>query len=511
MGLFDAYDPNTYAPGADQSGLIDRILASVAAAPTNAGAGFPALPVNANAAMPAAPAPPPTAPQNAPIAVGDYQMPRIGSGFLPDYPQHDPHTGETVAPMQQAAQPAALAAPAPSSSIGDNLMTGFQNFQHGHNIVGSIVAAITGKRNDPLAEAQKQQQAQLQLQHAALVNAGLSPQEATIAVLNPDAGKALIAQKFGPQTVTSLGHGYIADKSGKVTRAYTPEQNDNFVTVQTGEDGLGKKTFSKMNKATGEMTPIANASGGDAGGGIGLGDMTKTGMEYLATIPPAQRGTVQAMLDGRLAPPGSFALSKPYWQNMIAAANNIDPTFDATSWSGRVAGVKDFSAGKSAEMVRSANQTLHHVGSLLDSMDALNNGNYPLINRIGNAASEASGSGAQGSFRTNAHAVAEELSKVFKGSNLSDAEIHAWEANLHENMSPEQQRTQVAKLKELLTGSLHALEEKRIAAIGPIAAEKAGPIIKGDAQRVMDRIDQWTKGDKSAAGALPTGWTVKVN
>jgi hypothetical protein len=232
--------------------------------------------------------------------------------------------------------------------------------------------------------------------------------------------------------------------------------------------------------------------------------MELTGKDYLASLPKAQANLVQQMVEGTIAPPSSFALAKPYWTNMLAAAKNYDPTFDATAWGGRVAGAKDFSAGKSAEMVRSANQTLHHVGSLLDSFDALNNGNYPLINRIGNAAAEATGSGAQGSFRTNAHAVAEELSKVFKGSNLSDAEIHAWEQNLHENMSPEQQRTQVAKLGELLRGSLQALEEKRTNSMGPIAAEKAGPLIKEEGQRVLQRIDGWIRQGSATTGATPS-------
>jgi hypothetical protein len=136
-------------------------------------------------------------------------------------------------------------------------------------------------------------------------------------------------------------------------------------------------------------------------------------------------------------------------------------------------------------------------------MDALKNGDYPLFNRIGNAAAEATGSGAQGSFRTNAHAVAEELSKVFKGSNLSDAEIHAWEQNLHENMSPEQQRTQVAKLGELLRGSLSALEEKRLNSIGPVAVEKQGPLIKEEGQRVLERIEKWTRKNGAADTAAP--------
>jgi hypothetical protein len=108
------------------------------------------------------------------------------------------------------------------------------------------------------------------------------------------------------------------------------------------------------------------------------------------------------------------------------------------------------------------------------------------------------------------------MSKVFKGANLSDSEIRHWEQNLSENMSPEQQKAQIAKLSELLHGSLQALEEKRVAAIGPMAAEKADPVIKPEGQKVLERIDSWLKGNGGsqaapASGGLPSGWSVKVH
>lgn len=501
MGLFDAYDPAAYEPA--QGGLIDRILANYAAAPTNAGPGFPASPMDAQA----------SAPQNAPIAVGDYQMPRIGSGFDLPAGQLDPQTGEHViqpaaAPVQQ---PAALAAPAPSPDLGDHLKAAWQSMRHGGGLIGGISGLVTGQRDDPQADYQAQQQQLLRQQYQALVAAGVPHQQAVIAVLNPEAGKAIVTQQFGPQTLTALGQGYVADRNGRVSRAYTPEQNDSFSIVQTGQDGLGNKTFSKMNKATGETTPIAGAPGADANSS-GLGDTSKTGAAYLATLPPDVAGRVKAMVEGRQPPPGSLAMSRPYWQNMMAAANAYDPTFDATNWSGRVASVKDFSAGKSAEMVRSANQTLHHVNALLDSADDLHNGNYPSLNWVGNKFNEATGGGEPGAFRTNAHAVAEEMSKVFKGANMSDAEIHAWEENLSPNMSPAQQRAQIKKLSELLHGSLDALEEKRVGGMGQMAADKAGPLIKPEGQAVLKRIDAWLKsGDAAgASGTAPTGvkWSV---
>jgi hypothetical protein len=484
MGI---YDSSNYAPVGNGSWL-DGLLHSLGVQPST---GFPASPTDAQASAPQSAAP--QAQQNAPIAIGDYSMPRIGGGFLSDYPQHDPQTGETIQPANTA--------PAPQPAATNPLLkaaTALHSIAQG----GSLYGAVTGQFDDPKSV----QRQDAQKQFAALVSLGFSPQAAQIGATDPEARKVMIAQKLGPQTLTSLGQGYVADKNGKVTRAYTPEQNDAF-ELKTIKDALGNETAVKINKSTGDVTPVANPG---ANANAGLGDTSKTGAEYLATLDPAMAGRVKAMVEGRQAPPSSLARSRPYWQNLLAAAQTYDPTFDEANWSGRVAGVKDFSAGKSADMVKSANQTLAHVNALIDSADALHNGNYPSVNWVGNKFNEATGGGEPGAFRTNAHAVAEEMSKVFKGANMSDSEIHTWEENLSPNMSPTQQRAQIAKLSELLHGSLDALEEKRLTAIGPMAAEKQGPLIKPEGQAVLKRIDGWLKAGNSA-GALPAGWSVKVN
>jgi hypothetical protein len=509
MGLFDdaRFDPNTYASGAPS--WLDNLMQQAGVQPS---AGFPALPQNANAAMPTPAAP---QPQNSPMPIGDYSMPRVGSGFaLPDG-ELDTETGEHVAPapaaapMQQAAAPVQQPAPQPQnawSTFFNKAADGLDSVAHG----GSLLGVIRGQPTD----ARSVQLRQTQQLSAALAGAGIPQQQAQqfamIHAIDPEAGRALIQKALGPpQTAPEYGWD---PQTRKAVHLYTPEQKDNFQVVQTGENGLGGKSFSKMNKADGTMTPIASAAGADNGGG--LGNMDLTGDAYLASMPKSEANIVRMMAEGTQTPPSSFALGKQLWVNRIAAAKNYDPTFDGANWSGRVAGVKDFSAGKSSEMVRSANQTLAHVNSLLDSADALHNGSYPIMNWAGNKLNEATGGGEPGAFRTNAHAVAEEMSKVFKGANMSDSEIHAWEDNLSENMSPAQQRAQIGKLSELLHGSLQALEEKRLNSIGPMAAEKQGPLIKPEGQAVLKRIDAWLKaGNGNAAGAsgtAPTGvkWSV---
>jgi hypothetical protein len=129
-----------------------------------------------------------------------------------------------------AAPPLALAPAAPTASpggdFGDHFMTGYQNFRHGGGLLGSIVASITGQRNDPLAQVQQQQQQVGNVTARALIGKGVEPQVA-IAAVQPGNGemlKQLVDQYFGPSQIDNLGSGYIRDKrSGKVTRAYEPD------------------------------------------------------------------------------------------------------------------------------------------------------------------------------------------------------------------------------------------------------------------------------------------------
>jgi hypothetical protein len=476
MGIFDGYfDAGNYQ--SPQGSLIDRLLAQLQTQsvyqPGNAG--FPAVPGQNNAQAPA--------PQN-PIAVGNYMMPRIGNGFAaPVVAQDDdePVAGirpGAALPRQNSAERDAGVLPGqlpPQIRNEGGFGAGVRGFVD--NMHNGLLGAVVGGVESGLGMQSPQQQL-LQAQYSALIQSGLSPAKALLAITNPEAAKSIMPAQFG---------------------------NDNFSVSQTGEDGMGRKTFEVFNKRTGEHQPINSGASNTSGA---LGDPNLTGDAYLASLPPEQAKVVKAMVEGRRQPVSQYALKLPYWKSMLEAAQTYDPTFDETKWSGRLAGVKDFSSGKSSEMVRAANQTLHHVGQLLNSMDDLKNGPYPLINKAGNFISEELGSGEQGAFRTNAHAVAEELSKVFKGSNLSDAEIRTWESNLNEDMSPTQQRAQIAKLRDLLQGSLQALDEKRVNSMGQIAADKAGPIIKPEGEKVLARINSWLAGNK-AGDQLTTKTGVK--
>lgn len=433
--------------------------------------------------------------QAAPIGVGSYQMPRMGDAgqyqsqqaALP--PNAQPTQGQLppamAAPQQppQAQPPQALPPALGGQQDGgflDNFTRGMQSIGHG----GGIISALRGQPNDPVSQQQSNLRAQYQAVQQTLVQSGMSQQEASskamLAVMNPEAGKTILQE-----ALTSK------EKYGVVSE--DPFAGKKYGFINERDQTVNGKPINAQ--GDGSSTPLVDMEKAKAAGV--QGDAL---YEYL---PKQIAPMVKAMIEGRQPLPTGAAMRNPATLALIDAAHSVDPTFDATSWGARSAGAKDFTSGKSSEMVRAANQTLAHVGSLLDSMDNLKNTSIPAANWVGNTVRENLGTGEQGAFRTNAHAVAEEMSKVFKGANLSDSEIRHWEQNLSENMSPAQQKAQIAKLSELLHGSLQALDEKRVAAIGPMAADKAGPVIKPEGQAVLKRIDDWVNRN-GAPTATPT-------
>ena len=75
------------------------------------------------------------------------------------------------------------------------------------------------------------------------------------------------------------------------------------------------------------------------------GDTTKTGDAYLATIPSDLANRARALLQGRTPYPSQAALRSPQMQQLLAAAQQADPSFDAATWFRRKKTATDYSPG----------------------------------------------------------------------------------------------------------------------------------------------------------------------
>lgn len=183
----------------------------------------------------------------------------------------------------------------------------------------------------------------------------------------------------------------------------------------------------------------------------------------LNKFPAPAVSLIKGMVDGRISPPSSFAASKPYWQNLIQMATTYDPTFDETSWAGRVATRKDFASGKSAQAVTAMNTALSHAGTLVDDFDKLGNfgGIGTPLNAPLNAASQFFGGATLTKATETRDALASEARKVFAasgGGNLT--ELQEWQKNFPLNGSPAQQKAALVGFVDLLDGRLQGLADQ---------------------------------------------------
>lgn len=181
----------------------------------------------------------------------------------------------------------------------------------------------------------------------------------------------------------------------------------------------------------------------------------------LNKFPAPAVSLIKGMVDGRISPPSSFAASKPYWQNLIQMATTYDPTFDETSWAGRVATRKDFASGKSAQAVTAMNTALSHAATLADDFDKMGNTSLPVLNYALNNAGQAFGGAALSKATETRDALASEARKVFAasgGGNLT--ELQEWQKNFPLNGSPAQQKAALVGFVDLLDGRLQGLADQ---------------------------------------------------
>lgn len=184
----------------------------------------------------------------------------------------------------------------------------------------------------------------------------------------------------------------------------------------------------------------------------------------LSSYPQATQAMVRAMIEGRQAPPTSFALSKPYWQNMIALANSVDPGFDQTQWTSRVAARKDMlGGGKSYQTLNAGNTAIQHLGHLNDQISSVSGVPIPVVGGLVNSALnhvEQPYTGGLNTYNDTLGHLAEETTKFYRGTGGSEADIERNMGNLSANLSTTAKQKGVANTVSLIYGKLAPMVEQ---------------------------------------------------
>ena len=200
------------------------------------------------------------------------------------------------------------------------------------------------------------------------------------------------------------------------------------------------------------------------GTGMGTGPATTlTGEDFLKTLPSEMGKQVKALSEGRLQFPGSFALRSPYWQAMISAVSQYDPSFDAANYGSRFATRKAFTSGTEAKSLNALNTVMGHMNDILEAGKELNNTGFPLFNVAKNYVQSQFNPQVKGklnAFNIARQAVASEMERAYRGVGGSQHDIEEWKKSLDNADSYASMEEAVRRGVMLLKSKIDALGEQ---------------------------------------------------
>jgi hypothetical protein len=191
----------------------------------------------------------------------------------------------------------------------------------------------------------------------------------------------------------------------------------------------------------------------------GLPDLQ--GEELLKALPGGEAQTVKALAEGRMAFPTGAALRSPYWSRMLQAVSRYDPTFDAVNYQSRAATRKDFTSGASAKNLSSFNTAIGHLDALDHAIAGLGNYASPVNNWLAHRLANVTGTDQRlARFEAAKNAVADELTRAFRGSGGALADVEGWKHQLDSAKNPETLHATVQTMVDLLHSRIEALGEQ---------------------------------------------------
>jgi hypothetical protein len=417
--------------------------------------------------------------QASPLDTAQYPFGPVGAPSQANAQMTGPVPAVSAPPVasQPAAQPSAA-----GPGIGSNLMTGYENLRHGGGLIGSVVAALTGQRNDPYGIAQQQQAQAANLTARALVAKGVDPAVARAAVQpgNTEFLKTLIAQTFGPSKRTFQ---HYKDANGnEIAGVFDPDASD----------------------AQSSFTPISAPPSSPS---------APTTIEELRAKDPALAAQAEAVHEGRLPFPTASRVN-PQQQRLRDVVATIWPDFDANvsrtrqKFQAEYGSTTPNSVGGQKILMGTA---LGHLGELAESATKMNNssgfGLAPVghfINRVENTTTTNSANAV--ALEDKAAKFSGEVGKLYSGSQGGGVqEREETRSRFSPNNTPQEMAAALEASRDLILSKQRALEAQAESIYGPEGAQKfdfVGPEGRAALERIEKAIVK-LRGGNPEGGATP--------
>lgn len=268
---------------------------------------------------------------------------------------------------------------------------------------------------------------------AALGNSGLPVNGATLAM----------AHKLGPGGAQSVLNAAPNAPLSTVLPAEVIKANPQLAKLTAGQyAGSLAKQFG--------TDPINTAA-----------DPSATGDDFLATLSPGRAKLVKAIANGDAPMPTGRSATTGAGQALMQQVLQYDPSANSFNLQTRQATRKAFTTGTEGQAINSANTVIGHLVGLNHAIDGLQNTNLSWVNgpaqflgqNLGNTQTQK----AVANFNFYRTAVANELTKVFRGSNGAEADVQGWLKQLNSAGSPVELHQTVQAMVDGMKSRLESL------------------------------------------------------
>jgi hypothetical protein len=194
------------------------------------------------------------------------------------------------------------------------------------------------------------------------------------------------------------------------------------------------------------------------------GENLRAGVLPGGGLSPDMETTAKAIAKGQLPAPTGMALLNPKNQRVLARVMEINPEYDSTTVDAKKKAAKDFTTGSQGNAMRSFAVAGQHLDQLGQLVDALNNGNLQIANKIGNMYAEQTGSAAPTNFDAAKDVVSKEVVKAIVAGGGGVSERQELSDLMSKAKSPAQLKGVIQQYRNLMAAQHEALLQQRDAA-----------------------------------------------
>lgn len=230
-----------------------------------------------------------------------------------------------------------------------------------------------------------------------------------------------------------------------------------FAALMNAKFGSDPVQIGGVQPGSAQPTTVAGMM---AGNGAAEG---ATGAAYLNTLSPVIATQVKALAEGRQQFPSGMALTKPYWQQMLTAVGQYDPTFNQSDYGARAKTRASFTSGPNAANITAFNTAIGHLEHLDSTIDALGNTGLPWLNGPLQAAKVNTANSAEQQaikdFNGARGAAASELTKAFRGAGGAEADVQYWLKQFNQADSQHALHQSVRTAASLLQSRIDSMQD----------------------------------------------------